>query len=786
MNPRKLTLWLLAAAAAALLLAPCLPAATSTEVNFNALRTATAVNQNDDLLVNWKSNTVYYARRVAYSYLHAALTNASATIASNVISAFSNNNAVYVRPDGYAVGTRGRPDKPWNSVSNALTAALNGDTVFIMPGSYTNAHTNLWLRRVDFAGISDPIWTKTNLTILGLGYPTLWYATTNSGMIIHQSSNVFVSGIKFRAIGTFTTNIAASLGNSALMGISQSEYVTVKDCRFEGPQFFGIGDAGTNWPSTNNIRITDCSFLGFGIFIPDWGGGNWDGAGCWSSGWSVESCSFLRCSRGVEIYPRLQGDVWTGRTRASVRNCQFSDVLYQAITDGGSGSFIQCDIQNNTIFSDTNNAFLGGSNLTSRPGAAICITGGEGINCSGNSIRNYATGISVGQSYGASNSIISANNIAGLWHYAGQGIAMGDVGRTVRDCVVTGNVLEDGHCDAGILMSAGLECRVFGNVVGATKLTSSTGKGIRFYDCVNVFVDGNTIIDSQAVPTTQYGISVENNSTNVVAGYNDIRGYSSSAMTGSLNPIGSRWGMPPNRTVLSDLFGIERFISPEGMFSDENFSGIASMSAVQTNIAQNGTCTQQPYPATWTNAYERLGYRRLGATNGAGSYASLWRGYQGTMASQRLGTNWWFETLLYPEQYGASTPTNLNFWAGFSSSAVLNAPTWFVGFHLTPTAASTTNLVAVVRTNGIHAYSNMFTFPVRTNVYLRLGVQGNTNNTFTFFTNGVSCGTQTIAITNLGYQLVAPAVYCGMVQTNLIVASSNAVSVRYLRAYTGE
>ena len=113
----------------------------------------------------------------------------------------------------------------------------------------------------------------------------------------------------------------------------------------------------------------------FGIWVPDWG---WDGAAIATGGWVVDNCEFARCNRGVEIYPAVGESAWTGKTRASVRNCKFTDVLYQAVTDGGAAALNQVDIQNNTMFNDLANLSVAGSNAWSYPGHGVAIVGGDG------------------------------------------------------------------------------------------------------------------------------------------------------------------------------------------------------------------------------------------------------------------------------------------------------------------------------------------------------------------------------------------------------------------------
>jgi hypothetical protein len=206
----------------------------------------------------------------------------------------------------------------------------------------------------------------------------------------------------------------------------------------------------------------------------------------------------------------------------------------------------------------------------------------------------------------------------------------------------------------------------------------------------------------------------------------------------------------------------------------------------QQSGSSGGTGAFKTRPATFTNAAEGAGYYRLSVTNNVGCYQYITWGSSGER-NFCIGSNFFFSCRFAAESSGTGG-TNFGFNCGWANAATTPYGTWLVGFACLPSSAGGTNVVMVVRTNSVAAFSNVCTFPLTTNKFIDLSVYGSTNGPIVFATNGVPAATNAAgaAVTLTGQAVFQPQFMLHSVQTNLANGTTNAASIRFINAYQGD
>lgn len=319
---------------------------------------------NQDLLVIGDGSTTPRSTKLlSYSNLVAVMGGVSST------SVLYTANTIYVDNDNGddALGSRGRLDRPYQSIPSALAALEDGDTLVIRPGRYEVAAATY---SSDSGTITPEFYLKdkSNIRIHGYGATI---AMTNYGNLItlEGTTNILIEGIRFdctsssiaRTRGTGMYAIAAVINRRG-----SNRYHVFRDLHFDKAPDQCISHCypqsarNDEWDYLINVTGNDIgvkaadspTFLNDGSLYSS--GSQYvllDGCRTWGTNWGII----------IEL-----DNVWTTNNTAGnwiIDNCQFHGAYHYAAALHGSLT----NNANQVIVSDTSfkfaDTFYGGADL---------------------------------------------------------------------------------------------------------------------------------------------------------------------------------------------------------------------------------------------------------------------------------------------------------------------------------------------------------------------------------------------------------------------------------------
>lgn len=431
----------------------------------------------------------------------------------------TNGQMVYLAVNGNdATGVRGNLAFPFLTYSNAVEACRDNDTLLINGGRYFAYSA--------FQGYADNTTTrraaaniigKTNITIQGIGNPTIWYTNQCDVLDIFASTNITVRDLTMectiRLPGSGMTNTSATIemrGNSA-------------SCKFINVRMLNYPDHGItgSFQSVTNCLVENCFFYngGYsnGVTV---GGLVQDGAAIVPGAyWTIRNCDFDFCFRGIEL-------IYTTLSALPTRNVVikgnrfrrfYADApIWSQNQVSGTDGFFDIDVEDNRIY-DCNNL--------SQTYAGISMGGGSiRLKIHNNriidtTVNSLASCIQV-STFGANN--VEACEISGNYTEGGsaQAIVLWDVGSSgvVTNCLIARNKSRR-TTGQGIAMS-GRDSKIVNNDTSTT-----VGPGVYLWDNSGGGGRRNTIADNDMAGCSA-GVSMDAGCSNTVVINNRISGYS--------------------------------------------------------------------------------------------------------------------------------------------------------------------------------------------------------------------------------------------------------------------
>lgn len=475
---------------------------------------------------------------LAASQLEAAIpsfvdvTNIVNALASGAGSSSSGNAVFLDAVNGNdSTGTRGNSGKPYLTWTNAVEALQNNDTLIVRAGRYFafsafQGYTDNTTTRRAAANLIN----KTNVTIMGLGNPTIWYTNQCDVLDIFASTNITVRDLTMectiRLPGSGWTNTSATIemrGNS-----SSCKFINVRLLNYPNHGITG------SFQTVTNCLVDSCYFYngGYSNGVPSLGQ---DGASIVpGSYWTIRNCEFDSCFRGIEFF---YNTVSLATTRnVTVNGCKFTRFyadapIWSQNQVSGTDAFFDIDIYDNRIV-DCNN--LGST------WAGISMAGGS-IRLKVHNNRVIDTTVnSLGSciqvsTFGANN--VESCEISDNYTEGGgaQGILLWDVGTVgvATNCVIRHNKVRR-TLGQGVAMSA-RDSKILNNDIftcvnaGVYLWDNSSGGGQR-----NSVINNDICIAGAGAPS---GVKLDAGSTNELVQFNRISGYASQAILDAA-PVG--------------------------------------------------------------------------------------------------------------------------------------------------------------------------------------------------------------------------------------------------------
>lgn len=441
-----------------------------------------------------------------------------------VEKAFTNTNTLYVDSDGDdSTAIRGRFDRPYRTIPAAVREAHNGDTVLIRPGDYPV--TPGFGASVYGAPIGAPIvaFAKTNLSLIGLGWPRITFTNQGDVFAIDTCHNLTLQNISFvgnRFPGASHSTVPANYSTVLLRGTNQ-------ELNFLNLRFENIGNHGISHlygeRTSSKVRVFGCRFKNLGATnMPAGSVDLLDGAGISGVGsdWTISLNRFESCARGVEL-EKVSFLLPITNVRISENtfvNGEEKDVI---LFSGAIG-----DIQNVVI---ENNQFSGG-----RPTAApaygynaIYCDGGTEIHVVNNHLSNLdGNGIVfVGGHLTVDNSQISGNRLSKITSCAIQVYELPANTGSVSNCVISGNYIREAGDLRGAILISGQGIEILRN-----EIIDSTGPAIHLVNDASsgtrdIFLRNNSFLRRIQTPSTRPAVAIDQGVTQTRLEENSYRGF---------------------------------------------------------------------------------------------------------------------------------------------------------------------------------------------------------------------------------------------------------------------
>ena len=426
---------------------------------------------------------------------------------------------------------RGRPERPWGSVTNALAAARNGDAILVYPGTYPVVAARVT------RGEQPPltVMNKTNLFILGVG-GGVRICGTNYGDIFSLSycENIVIAGLTIegryeeeRALVPHELSAAIALRQGcARVTIENNTIIHHNDHGIA--YLMGPGPLPTNNIVVRNNYIEDVGGWFPNLTPPDQP--RYDGSAIVPmGGWLVENNHIRNCARGIEPYPNDTELV----ARCVLRGNTIINTVDFGISSGGSMGNVDLVIEGNHIETEPGFVFHGSRQMSYASGIDFGVA--PNIRIRNNTVMGYQmVGVMMVSSVGMTNALIEGNVIRGIGDWNGPGIM---VGNHCGNCnnysgfIIRNNIVSDVSFD-GIVFQ-GRDAVIEGNILSNAKRGYGDRSGIRIRTLgsaisSNIVVSFNRIYDMQEPPSTRYGILIEPGSVDVRLFGNIITGVAES------------------------------------------------------------------------------------------------------------------------------------------------------------------------------------------------------------------------------------------------------------------
>jgi hypothetical protein len=284
----------------------------STPYTRTVLRAATDAAARSTLGIansNWAFNAGQFGNAINESLTIKSgvpLTNVTAyglLSATGPVTGESNQNVLYVRPDGNnATAVRGNPRFPWATLSNALLSAISGDVVQLEAGVHTFGNGKRFRVNNDYLGCNAWI-HHTNLVIRGRGDNTILSNTyaASTGLLIQESDGITLEDLRLTSWHPNTNELAANFSFGAIE-VSDSRNLLIQRVTFDHLMNFCYVTSGSNSQSTNviirNCIVKACPGMWVGPAQNRWDGGGF----AVDSDTTVQDCYFEDVNVAVEPY----------------------------------------------------------------------------------------------------------------------------------------------------------------------------------------------------------------------------------------------------------------------------------------------------------------------------------------------------------------------------------------------------------------------------------------------------------------------------------------------------
>jgi len=324
------------------------------------------------------------------------------TSADITTAAIGTVNATALNVGGVAYSTAGIDLAPGSGLSNALATISSGSRLRLGVGSYT-VNPNFLNSGSEFTGAT--LSNKTGITIVGVPGQTIIDGSAALGELVWMPmcTNIHWSGVTFRGHTNHTLGALPAFNAQFWAGFQlyRCENVTFDNCTWENHTDHGIQDkaaesSGITFhspPSTNNIRILNCTFRNIGSYRTNGATVGYDGSAIVPTGWTIRNCYFEDVYRAIEPF-----DFETGGQpfyNLVVEGCVGKNLVESFVMTAGSTNCNNGVIANNHVINDDLHTFRGtnyGTGGVPWPGIAFNISGGSGWIIRGNSVRGGWSG----------------------------------------------------------------------------------------------------------------------------------------------------------------------------------------------------------------------------------------------------------------------------------------------------------------------------------------------------------------------------------------------------------
>jgi len=381
------------------------------------------------------------------------------------------------------------------TLAAALAAVRNGESIQVYASQSVAAQKVYEGAHPEWAGLY--LTNRSDVTIAGVGLPTIYSATYGDHLYIKDCTNITVAGLAFDGPGSDPPE----QGLYCMINFGgTNKNLTVRNCRFTN-----FGDQGVAHlygdKTSSFVTVEGCYFRNGGTaHHPELGVDGAAVAGI-GYGWSVINNQIENCSRGIEI----EGMGPSRQSKIIIAHNILHDIWQEAIclfaTSMASSNYTDIMVQGNVI---SGKAELPDGVLVQ---TGIDFQGGERITISDNIVSDMPQGlfgIAVNSGWADIRDCVIRGNI--VRNIGGRGIQLARLrSNTVESCVVSGNHVQ-ACSDRGIIVS-GTRHLITGNLSH-----SNHGSGIEVY-VETATTDRNTISGNVCYGNT-YGVSVMTNATN--------------------------------------------------------------------------------------------------------------------------------------------------------------------------------------------------------------------------------------------------------------------------------
>jgi hypothetical protein len=621
---------------------------------------------------------------------------------------------------------RGNMTRPFLTVTAAVAAAQSGDLVLIRPGTY--AVTPSIVNSNGLGAIN--LFSRTNITIAGTGDPNLT-VIDGSGALgdvlwITNCSGINIHNLRIR--GMMLTNYVLYTSNHQWAGINvyACEKMEVSgniiDDHFNHGMWDAAAQSGWHTASTNQIWVHHNVFRNTGSSRTNWVLAT-DGTAIAPTGWTVENNWFEDNWRAIEPYDETDGRVFKN---CIIRNNFIHNTLEKGITTAGSTNGHHITIEGNHIWNDRLYSRRGTN--TYAQSAGIYINAGLGHSIRNNTIRDipgYGIVVGGGRIFDVA---VTGNHIDRITNGAsGFGIVIGGEAGTeppVTRFHVSGNRIR--QTDTVGIYVTGAEYGLIDDNIVEWPTIFGANMGISIGTrTTNITVHGNQVHDSTG--TMQDGIVIHANSHNTYVAFNRISGHTSSEINDSgVGTVTRTFGESLGSGTTNNVVQAVRFLS-----LSNNVDRIrTNITSTTPTIDWNGPSRVFLMPAgTFTASFTNV--PTAGAAHGPvrEMEVHLLTAQSGTFAVVGPATaiDWGIDGA--PVIASGITNRFRFIWTGTNMVGInLQVGTSGTGNFVLATAptilnASFTNQVAMLATNGNHAYTKV----VGSNAVLVTNIVGKVN-----------------------------------------------------------